>query len=74
MRVIAPLIVYFGTIFFFTLLVTHKTGFSYKLSTTQSFTAVSNNFELATAVAVATFDADSYQALVSTVGPLNCLG
>jgi len=32
---------------------------------------VSNNFELATAAAVATFDANSDQALVSTVGPLN---
>jgi len=70
-RVTASLIVYFGTIFFFTLLVTHKTGFGHKLSATQSFTAMSNNFELAIAVAVATFDANSDQALVSTVGPLN---
>lgn len=69
-RVAAPLVVYFGVIFFFTLLVTHKLGFGYKLSATQSFTAASNNFELAIAVAVATFGADSDQALASTVGPL----
>jgi len=69
-RVAAPLIVYFGIVFFFTLLVTHKLGFGYKLSATQSFTAASNNFELAIAVAVATFGANSDQALASTVGPL----
>ena len=69
-RVAAPLIVYFGVIFFFTILVTHKLGFGYKLSATQSFTAASNNFELAIAVAVASFGANSDQALASTVGPL----
>lgn len=69
-RVAAPLIVYFVVVFFFTLVVTFKLGFGYKLSTTQSFTAASNNFELAIAVAVATFGANSDQALASTVGPL----
>ncbi len=69
-RVAAPLIVYFAIVFFFTLLVTHKLGFGYKLSATQSFTAASNNFELAIAVAVATFGANSDQALAATVGPL----
>ncbi|KAK9371669.1 sodium bile acid symporter family-domain-containing protein [Lipomyces chichibuensis] len=69
-RVAAPLIVYFGTIFFLTLLVTYKLGFGYKLSATQSFTAASNNFELAIAVAVAGFGPNSDQALASTVGPL----
>ena len=69
-RVAAPLIVYFGIVFFLTLLVCQRLGFGYKLSATQSFTAASNNFELAIAVAVATFGADSDQALASTVGPL----
>jgi ACR3 family arsenite transporter len=48
-RVSAPLVVYFGIIFFATLLVTYKLGFGYKLAATQSFTAASNNFELAIA-------------------------
>ena len=69
-RVAAPLIVYFAVIFFLTLFVAYKLGFGYKLATTQSFTAASNNFELAIAVAVATFGAESNQALASTVGPL----
>ncbi|KAL8675546.1 MAG: hypothetical protein Q9168_000058 [Polycauliona sp. 1 TL-2023] len=69
-RVAAPLIVYFMVVFFLTLLVTHRLGFGYKLSATQSFTAASNNFELAIAVAVATFGANSDQALAATVGPL----
>ena len=69
-RVTAPLIVYFIVVFFFTLSVTYRLGFGYKLSTTQSFTAASNNFELAFAVAVATFGTNSDQALASTVGPL----
>ena len=69
-RVAAPLVVYFSIIFFLTLFVTHRLGFGYKLSVTQSFTAASNNFELAIAVAVATFGPNSDQALASTVGPL----
>jgi ACR3 family arsenite transporter len=69
-RVAAPLVVYFAVIFFSTLYVTHKLGFGYKLASTQSFTAASNNFELAIAVAVATYGPNSDQALASTVGPL----
>ncbi|KAL8867750.1 MAG: hypothetical protein Q9174_005457 [Haloplaca sp. 1 TL-2023] len=69
-RVAAPLIVYFMIVFFATLYVTYRLGFGYKLSATQSFTAASNNFELAIAVAVATFGAESDQALAATVGPL----
>lgn len=69
-RVAAPLIFYFALVFFFTLLITHKLGFGYRLAATQSFTAASNNFELAIAVAVATFGANSDQALAATVGPL----
>lgn len=69
-RVAAPLILYFTVIFCLTVLTTRRLGFGYKLSCTQSFTAASNNFELAIAVAVATFGADSDQALAATVGPL----
>ncbi|KAE8158040.1 sodium bile acid symporter family-domain-containing protein [Aspergillus tamarii] len=69
-RVAAPLIVYFAVIFFATLFITYKMGFGYRLAATQSFTAASNNFELAIAVAVATFGENSNQALASTVGPL----
>lgn len=70
LRVGAPLVVYFGIVFFFTLFISRRLGFGYKLSATQSFTAASNNFELAIAVAVATFGANSDQALAATVGPL----
>lgn len=69
-RVAAPLIVYFIVVFFATLLVAYKFGFGYKLATTQSLTAASNNFELAIAVAVSAFGANSNQALAATVGPL----
>ncbi|KAI9741537.1 MAG: hypothetical protein M1818_004343 [Claussenomyces sp. TS43310] len=69
-RVAAPLVVYFAIIFFTTLLICYKLGFGYKLSAVQSFTAASNNFELAIAVAIATYGADSDQALAATVGPL----
>jgi len=69
-RVAAPLIVYFAVIFLMTLLITRRLGFGYELSCTQSFTAASNNFELAIAVAIATFGVDSDQALAATVGPL----
>ncbi|POR31062.1 Arsenical-resistance protein [Tolypocladium paradoxum] len=69
-RVAAPLVVYFVSIFWVTLFITYRFGFKYPLAVTQSFTASSNNFELAIAVAVATFGPDSDQALASTVGPL----
>ncbi|KAI1335934.1 arsenical-resistance protein [Xylariaceae sp. FL0016] len=69
-RVAAPLIVYFIIIFSATLWVCRLMGIRHSLTVTQSFTAASNNFELAIAVAVATFGPDSDQALASTVGPL----
>ncbi|KAK5279371.1 arsenicals resistance [Exophiala xenobiotica] len=69
-RVAAPLIVYFAVIFTLTLLLMRRFGFGYRLACTQSFTAASNNFELAIAVAIATYGVDSDQALAATVGPL----
>lgn len=69
-RVAAPLVVYFAITFSATLAVTRRLDFGYKLCATQSFTAASNNFELAIAVAVATFGAESDEALACTVGPL----
>ena len=69
-RVAAPLIVYFLVIFSLTLWTTKRLGFGYKLAATQSFTAASNNFELAIAATVATFGASSDEALAATVGPL----
>ncbi|KAJ2906087.1 arsenical-resistance protein [Zalerion maritima] len=69
-RVAAPLVVYFCVLFSATLYVCHKVGFRYGLAATQAFTAASNNFELAIAVAVASFGPDSDEALAATVGPL----
>jgi ACR3 family arsenite transporter len=69
-RVAAPLIVYFAIVFFTTVSICRILGFEYRFLVTQSFTAASNNFELAIAVAIATFGPDSDQALASTVGPL----
>lgn len=69
-RVAAPLFVYFLVLFMGTLLVTRRMEFRYGYAVTQSFTAASNNFELAIAVAVASYGPDSSQALAATVGPL----
>ncbi|ORY16654.1 sodium bile acid symporter family-domain-containing protein [Clohesyomyces aquaticus] len=70
LRVCAPLLIYFLVIFTGTVWFCYKMGFGYKISCTQSFTAASNNFELAIAVVVAVYGASSGQALASTVGPL----
>ncbi|TQN67263.1 Arsenical-resistance protein Acr3 [Colletotrichum shisoi] len=69
-RVAAPLVVYFSIIFSATLVVARKMGFRYGLACTQAFTAASNNFELAIAIAVAAYGSDSDEALATTVGPL----
>ncbi|KAH6682281.1 arsenite resistance protein arsB [Plectosphaerella plurivora] len=69
-RVAAPLVVYFTVIFAVTLLLARRLGFRYGLASTQAFTAASNNFELAIAIAVASFGPDSDEALATTVGPL----
>lgn len=70
LRVAAPLVVYFTIVFFTTVGICRMLGFEYQFLVTQSFTAASNNFELAIAVAVATFGPNSDEALASTVGPL----
>ncbi|MCJ1474023.1 hypothetical protein MMC13_002681 [Lambiella insularis] len=70
LRVCAPLLVYFAVVFTTTVVFCKRFGFGYRVSCTQSFTAASNNFELAIAVVVAIFGAGSNQALASTVGPL----
>jgi len=70
LRVCAPLVVYFAITFSATVYACWKLGFTYRVSCTQSFTAASNNFELAIAVVVAVYGAASQQALASTVGPL----
>ena len=69
-RVAAPLLIYFVIMFFSTVYVCRRFGFKYGCVSVQGFTAASNNFELAIAVAVATFGAGSDQALAATVGPL----
>jgi ACR3 family arsenite transporter len=70
LRLIVPLVLYFGITFGGTLFVCYRLGLSYKLSVTQSFTASSNNFELAIAVAIATYGIDSFEALATVIGPL----
>ncbi|KAK4050341.1 arsenicals resistance [Microbotryomycetes sp. JL221] len=70
LRVIAPLLVYFLIMFFFVLWLCYKAKMPYGRSASQTFTGASNNFELAIAVAVASYGADSPQALAATVGPL----
>ncbi|KAK0733498.1 sodium bile acid symporter family-domain-containing protein [Lasiosphaeria miniovina] len=69
-RVAAPLVVYFSVVFVATLAGARRVGFRYPFAVTQGFTAASNNFELAIAVAVAAFGPNSDQALAATVGPL----
>jgi ACR3 family arsenite transporter len=70
LRVVAPLVVYFAITFSVAVTLCWYLGFGYRVSCTQSFTAASNNFELAIAVVVAVYGVGSGQALASTVGPL----
>ncbi|TPX62782.1 hypothetical protein SpCBS45565_g06944 [Spizellomyces sp. 'palustris'] len=70
LRVAVPLILYFCIIFALALLACAYLRMPYRTAVTQSFTAASNNFELAIAVAVATFGIDSQEALATVIGPL----
>ena len=69
-RIALPLLVYFFAMFGIGLLASRGMGLNYAKSTTVAFTAAGNNFELAIAVAIATFGVTSGQALAGVVGPL----